>query len=109
MVAEKSYYLRDIIEESLSKVGKNIIHRIPIAKLDYSACGFDDSYPDLPVLVGDGLHQGAYEGLRLHVEVLCGIGRLLVMRNGCGGGQGGRGRGVGCSEATTKLSSGLIN
>lgn len=74
MVAEKSYYLRDIIEESLSKVGKNIIHRIPIAKLDYSACGFDDSYPDLPVLVGDGLHQGAYEGLRLHVEVLCGIG-----------------------------------
>lgn len=83
--AEQSQYLRDVIEESLSKVRKNIIHRIPIAKLDHGARGFDDGYPDLPVLMADGLHQGAYQGLRLHVEVLCGIGRLLVMRYCCTG------------------------
>lgn len=77
---DKSHYLRDVIKESLSKVGKNIIHRIAIAKLDHSAGGFDDGHSDLPVLVGDGLHQGAYQGLRLHVEVLCGTGRLLVIR-----------------------------
>lgn len=75
-------------------MGKNIIHRIPIAELDHSARGFNDSYPDLPVLVGDGLHQGAYQGLRLHVEVFCGIGRLLVMRYSCSTGP--------CSVATIK-------
>lgn len=78
--AATPHYLRDIIEESLSKVGKNVIHGTAIAKLDHSARGFDDGHPDLPVLVGDGLHQGAYQGLRLHVEVLCGTGRLLVIR-----------------------------
>lgn len=81
--AERSRYLRDVIEESLSKVGKNIVHRIPTAKLDHSACGFDDGHSDLPVLVGDGLHQGAYQGLRLQMEVLCGTGRQLVMRYSC--------------------------
>lgn len=77
---------------------KHVIYRLAAAELDHGARGLDDSHPHLPVLVGDALHQGADQGLRLHVEVVCETGRhqllglLLVgldpaQRHGLPGGQ----------------------
>lgn len=63
---------------------KHVVHGLPAAELDHGARGLDDGHPDLPVLVGDGLHQWPDERLRLHVEVVCGaesqrFPRLLLL------------------------------
>lgn len=79
-----SPYLGNVVKEPLSKVREDIIHGLPAAELDHRARGLDDGHPHLPVLVGDGLHQGADQGLRLHVEVVCGAGRPPVTRGAWG-------------------------
>lgn len=79
-----SPYLGYVVKEPLGQVRKDVIHRLPTAELDRRARGLDDGHAHPPVLVGDGLHQGADQGLRLHVEVVCGAGRPPVTR-GAGG------------------------
>lgn len=69
-----SCYLRDVVKEPLSEVRKHIVYRLGAAELDHGARGLGDSHSHLPVLVGDALHQGADQGLRLHVEVVCETG-----------------------------------
>lgn len=69
---EEPHYLGDVVKEPLSKVREHVVHRLSAAELNHGACGLNDGHSHLPVLVGDGLHQGADQGLRLHVEVVCG-------------------------------------